>query len=175
MRILLWIVQVLLALLFIFSGAMKFVMSVAEMNQQAPVVLPGLFLHFIGLCFLFGVVLIVNLRMLGIGKTMLSFAALHQLLPLGMLGFALNLTTGMVFFIAAPQQYTTNPVFYWKVVFILLAGINVLYFMLMDEPWRVEAGEDAPLRAKLVAASAIFLWVGILFFGHMLPFLGNAF
>ena len=54
MRILLWIVQVLLALLFIFSGAMKFVMSVAEMNQQAPVVLPGLFLHFIGLCEVLG-------------------------------------------------------------------------------------------------------------------------
>jgi len=131
-------------------------------------------LHFVGLSMLFTVVFMVDLRLLGLAKKV-SFSAVYQLLPLGMLGFALNLITGMVFFIAAPQQYTKNPVFYWKVVFILLAGINVLYFMLLDEPWRVEAGEDAPLRAKLVAASAIFLWVGILFFGHMLPFLGNAF
>jgi len=54
MNILLWILQCLLALLFIFSGAMKFVMPVEEMNRQAPVVLPGLFLHFIGVCEILG-------------------------------------------------------------------------------------------------------------------------
>jgi len=54
MNILLWILQSLLALLFIFSGAMKFVMPVEEMNRQAPVVLPGLFLHFVGVCEILG-------------------------------------------------------------------------------------------------------------------------
>lgn len=54
MNILLWIIQGLLTLLFIFSGAMKFVMSVEQMNEQAPVVLPGIFLHFIGLCEVLG-------------------------------------------------------------------------------------------------------------------------
>ena len=54
MNILLWILQCLLALLFIFSGATKFVMPVEEMNRQAPVVLPGLFLHFIGVCEILG-------------------------------------------------------------------------------------------------------------------------
>ena len=60
MNILLWIIQAFLALLFIFSGSMKFVMTVDEMNRQAPVVLPGLFLHFIGVCeFLGGLGLIL--------------------------------------------------------------------------------------------------------------------
>ena len=54
MNILLWILQCLLALMFIFSGAMKFVMSVAQMNDQAPVFLPGIFLHFIGVCEILG-------------------------------------------------------------------------------------------------------------------------
>src|SRR5260221_8277263 len=54
MNILLWIIQVLLALLFIFAGSMKFIMPVEEMNRQAPVVLPGLFLHFIGVCEILG-------------------------------------------------------------------------------------------------------------------------
>jgi uncharacterized membrane protein YphA (DoxX/SURF4 family) len=54
MNIILWIVQVLLSLLFLFSGSMKFVMSVQQMNDQAPVVLPGLFLHFIGICEILG-------------------------------------------------------------------------------------------------------------------------
>jgi hypothetical protein len=73
-------------------------------------------LHFVGLCILFTVVLLVDLRMLGMAKS-LPFSALYQLLPIGILGFALNLLTGMVFFIAAPEQYTKNVVFYWKIVF----------------------------------------------------------
>lgn len=131
-------------------------------------------LHFVGLCMLFTVVLLVDLRMLGMAKSV-PFASLYQLLPLGMLGFGVNLITGMLFFIATPGQYTQNGTFYWKIVLVVLAGINVLYFMLFDEPWAVGAGNDAPARAKVVAASAIFLWLGVLFCGHMLPFIGNAF
>jgi hypothetical protein len=131
-------------------------------------------LHFVGLSLLFTVVFLVDLRMLGMGKS-LSFSSLYQLLPFGMVGFGLNLFTGMFFFIGASQQYTKNPIFYWKIIFVVLCGLNVLYFMLLDEPWKVKSGDDAPITAKLVAASAIFLWVGVLFFGHMLPFLGNAF
>jgi len=54
MNIVLWIIQVLLSLLFLFAGATKFVMPVEEMNRQAPVVLPGLFLHFISSCEILG-------------------------------------------------------------------------------------------------------------------------
>ena len=48
----LWIVQGLLALLFLFAGAMKFIMSVEEMTQQ--IQLSGLFLRFIGVCEILG-------------------------------------------------------------------------------------------------------------------------
>src|SRR2546427_7629361 len=44
--------------------------------------------HFIGLGLLFGVVLLVNLRMLGMMKS-LSFAVLHGMLPLGIVGFGI--------------------------------------------------------------------------------------
>jgi uncharacterized membrane protein YphA (DoxX/SURF4 family) len=54
MNILLWIIQTLLSLLFLFAGVTKFVMPVAEMNRQAPLVLPGWFLHFIGACEILG-------------------------------------------------------------------------------------------------------------------------
>jgi uncharacterized membrane protein len=92
-----------------------------------------------------------------------------------MLGFVLNFVTGLLFFLAAPGQYVNNVEFHRKVVFIVLAGINVLYFMLANDAWKVGPEDEAPLRAKVVAASAIFLWVGILYYGHMLPFLGNSF
>jgi uncharacterized membrane protein YphA (DoxX/SURF4 family) len=54
MNILLWIIQSLLSLLFIFAGVMKFLMPVAEMQKGSPVVLPGWLFHFIGACEILG-------------------------------------------------------------------------------------------------------------------------
>lgn len=52
-NVLLWVVQGLLAALFIFAGIMKFIMPVAAM-QQGPIKFSGTFLHFIGICELLG-------------------------------------------------------------------------------------------------------------------------
>jgi uncharacterized membrane protein YphA (DoxX/SURF4 family) len=50
----LWIVQVLLALLFLFAGGTKLIMPIEEMTKQMTVPLPGLFLRFIGVAELLG-------------------------------------------------------------------------------------------------------------------------
>jgi len=52
MNVALWIVQGLLAALFVFSGGMKLVLPIEKMTD--PVALPGLFLRFIGVCELLG-------------------------------------------------------------------------------------------------------------------------
>ena len=52
MNVALWIVQGLLAALFVFAGGMKLVLPIEKM--QDPVALPGLFLRFIGVCELLG-------------------------------------------------------------------------------------------------------------------------
>ena len=131
-------------------------------------------LHFVGLSLLFGIALVVDLRMLGMLRSV-PFAALHRLLPWGILGFGLNLITGMLFFVGDPGQYTQNIAFQWKLALILLAGINVIYFTVFDAPWALKPGDDAPFTAKFAAGSAIVLVVGVMYFGRMLPFLGNAF
>jgi len=131
--------------------------------------------HFIGLCLLFGVVLVVDLRMLGFMKG-LSFSALHRLLPWGVLGFGVNVATGMLFFVGAPPTfYVTNSVFFWKLALILVAGANALYFTVFDQTWTLEAGDTPPVAAKVAAVSGIFLWVGVIFCGQMLPFIGRSF
>ena len=76
MNIILWILQVLLGLLFIFAGVMKFVMSVAEMNAQAPLALPGILLHFIGICEILGGLGLILPSVLRIEPRLTSLAAL---------------------------------------------------------------------------------------------------
>ena len=54
MNYLLWVLQGLLGLLFIFAGAMKFIMSYEEMMKDSPVQMPKWFILFIGACELLG-------------------------------------------------------------------------------------------------------------------------
>jgi uncharacterized membrane protein len=131
--------------------------------------------HFIGLSLLFGVVLLVDLRMLGFMKA-IPFSVLHRLLPWGVLGFGINVVTGFLFFIGAPPDfYMPNPTFIWKLALIPIAGANILYFTVFDQAWTVEAGDTPPLAARVAAASGILLWTGVIFCGQMLPFFGHSF
>ena len=131
-------------------------------------------LHFIGLSLLMGVICLVDLRVLGFAKG-ISFASLHRLLPWAALGFGVNVITGMMFFAGIPTQYIHNATFYWKIALVMVAGLNTVYFTVLDQPWGLGPKEDAPLTAKVAAASAMVLWVGVMYCGSMLPFLGNAF
>jgi len=132
-------------------------------------------IHFIGLCLLFGVVLLIDLRMLGFLNG-LSFSALHRLLPWGILGFGINVLTGMFFFVGAPATfYVTNPTFFWKLALILVAGANALYFTAFEQVWIVGPGDAPPMAARVAAAAGILLWTGVIFCGQMLPFLGHSF
>ena len=131
--------------------------------------------HFIGLSLLFGVVLLVDLRMLGFMKA-IPYSALHRLLPWGVLGFGINVLTGMLFFIGAPTNfYVTNGLFFWKLALILVAGANALYFTAFEQPWKLESGDTPPMAAKVAAVSGILLWIGVIFCGQMLPFIGHSF
>jgi len=132
-------------------------------------------IHFIGLSLLFGVVLLVDLRMLGFLKG-IPYTTLHRLLPWGVLGFAVNVATGMLFFIGAPPNfYVTNTWFFVKMGLILVAGANALYFTVFDQPWKLGPKDNPPFAAKVAAASGIIIWLGVIFCGQMLPFLGHSF
>lgn len=129
--------------------------------------------HFLGLSLSFGVLLAINLRLLGVMRQV-PFAEMHRLLPWAMLGFGANLITGMLFFVGQPGQYVNNAPFHWKVVFLVIAGANFLYLTVFKKAWAAE-GLESRLADKAMAISSIAAWLIVLFAGRMLPFLGNAF
>jgi hypothetical protein len=132
-------------------------------------------LHFIGLWLILGVVLLVNMRLLGFMRSA-PYSAFHRLLPWAALGLAVNVVTGMMFVTGTPEQYGANISFLWKIVFLMIAGLNLLYITVFEGPWNhAQAGQDPPMRVKIAGATAIVSWVLVMYFGRMLPFLGNAF
>ena len=69
----LWVVQGLLAALFLFAGVMKLVLPVEAM--AGPVALPGLFLRFIGVCESLGAVGLILPGLLRIHQELTPVAA----------------------------------------------------------------------------------------------------
>ena len=132
--------------------------------------------HFLGLALSLGVLLAINLRILGMLRQV-PFADVHRLLPWGMLGFGANLITGMFFFIGQPAQYTASDPFYWKVAFLMIAGANFLYLTVFGRPWHETTKErfDAGPADKAMAIISLTSWLGVLYAGRMLPFLGKSF
>jgi hypothetical protein len=134
-------------------------------------------LHFLGMALLIGAIGVLDARMLGLFRH-LPIRPLERLVPWGVAGFIINLVTGFVFFAGAPGQYIHNIAFGFKMLFIVAAGINVSLFYftgLAERVDRLQPDEATPVTAKLVASTSLFLWFGVLFWGRMLPFIGNAF
>ena len=74
----LWTVQVLLALLFLFSGGTRLILPIAAMTKQMPILLPGWFLRFIGVAEVLGAVglILPGLVRIRVGLTPLAACGL---------------------------------------------------------------------------------------------------
>src|SRR3989442_10014462 len=71
----LWIIQGLLALLFLFAGSMKLIVPIAMLTAQMPLPLPGPFLHFIGVAEVTGAVGLILPGLLRIRPKLTPLAA----------------------------------------------------------------------------------------------------
>ena len=131
-------------------------------------------LHFAGLSLLLGAMLVVDLRMAGFIRQM-SVAAIPRLLPLAAIGFAINLITGSLFFFGDPARYSVNIGFRIKMILVIVAGLNALWFYLRVEPYLKswEAHGDTPRIAKVIAVASLGTWLGILLLGRLIPYVGT--
>jgi hypothetical protein len=133
-------------------------------------------LHFIGLALLIGGAGLIDLRLMGFLKSV-SVSAVMQVRKWAALGIAINVITGVLFFVGAPDQYIENPAWYGKLLFLAVAIVNVVIFETTqgDRMLRLPPGEKTPISFKLAGAVSMGSWLLVLYFGRMLPFLGNAF
>jgi hypothetical protein len=133
-------------------------------------------LHFFGLSLLIGIAGFFDLRLLGFMKRV-PISAAWTLMPWAKAGFALAALTGVTFFVGAPEQYVKNPAFYFKVIFLIVANLNAVYFEAMYRR-QVEAKQfdgAGPGTLKVIAVVSIVSWLFVIYWGRMLPFIGNAF
>ena len=127
--------------------------------------------HFLGLCLLIGGVGTFDLRLLGVGQRV-PIAAVHRLIPWGIFGFVINISTGSLFLLTEPDQYIYNPSFHLKLLFMTIAGLNAGTFYLSSyrQVFRSDASLKAPTHARVIAAISLSAWVGVIICGRLLTF-----
>jgi len=117
-------------------------------------------LHFVGMALLAGGVCIVDLSVLGVVRDM-PVKRLGGFLPWSLAGFGINLLTGLLLFAAAPAAFAFNRAFQFKMLCILLAGANALWFLIDTK------------RAKLTSALSLVFWLIVIVCARLIPFVPN--
>ena len=131
-------------------------------------------LHFFGLSLLFGGLLVIDLRLAGHFRR-LDPTATHSLIPVVLMGFTINLVTGILFFFGDPLTYAYNAAFQLKMILIVGAGLNaaLYYWKLSPQMHTWTAQTTPPLIAKVVGYTSLALWTAILLCGRLIPYVGE--
>ena len=128
-------------------------------------------IHFLGLCLLIGCIGTFDLRLLGMARRV-PIAAMHRLIPFGILGFVINASSGLMFLLTEPDQYIYNPSFHFKVLALGIAGVNagLFYVTSYRQVFGASPSLDAPRRAKVIALVSLTAWITVIVCGRMLTF-----
>jgi hypothetical protein len=129
-------------------------------------------MHVLGLTMVFGTVVIVDLRLLGLASTRRPFTSIaYDTLRWTWVAFALTVATGLLMFITNARVYSQNSFFQAKMASIALAGLNMLAFQLTSsrsiDDWDLRA---APRAGRIAAVASLLLWLTVIFLGRWVGF-----
>ncbi len=129
-------------------------------------------LHFIGLILLIGALYVVDLRLMGLAARV-PVNAVMGFVPVALLGFIINLSTGVLFLFTDPLRYYSNTAFRLKVLAMLLAGANALWFKFAADWERIASQPHYSPAATVrwIAGISMLLWTAVIVFGRLIPYL----
>ncbi|MFN9745486.1 MAG: hypothetical protein ACK57B_07555 [Betaproteobacteria bacterium] len=132
---------------------------------EHPVAYPALQVaHVVGIALLLGSLVLLELRVWGLGRE-LPVAALARLaLPLSLLGFGLAAASGLAMFAAHPGELLANRPFVIKLGLLMLAGTNAALFHARGGLQR----GDAVARAQ--TALSLGLWLAAIICGRWIAY-----
>ncbi len=135
-------------------------------------------LHTVGLAIVVGVNVVVDLRLLGWAPR-LPVATLRALFPIMWAGFAINLASGLLLFIADATTKSSQRVFWVKLALIavalLIARSLSKSLRQQDASSPAEAGRHignaADSNLRLLAMLSLLLWAGAIVAGRLMAYL----
>jgi hypothetical protein len=129
--------------------------------------------HVIALATVVGTIFLIDTRLIGLTSMQLSFRLISsRLLPWTWAGFILAAITGFLMFASNAVAYYENGAFRLKLMLMILAAVNMLYFELVTfrnvAAWDTSA--KPPFAARLAGGLSVALWCGVIMTGRWIGF-----
>jgi len=130
-------------------------------------------LHVWAMAFFFGLVAMFDLRLLGVTMRSVPVSeVVGRLVPWTIAGFAIMVITGSLLFFAIPLRSYQNIFFRFKMILLVLAGLNLWLFHTRVYPmvgaW--DAKEIPPRRVRIAGGVSLALWTCIVLSGRMIAY-----
>ena len=121
--------------------------------------------HTVGLAFVAGLSGALDLRLLGVARSIPPIA-FTRFLPYMWFGLWVNIVTGLAVLMAYPTKALTNPVFYLKL------GLIAVALVMLRPILRFARGgaNDVDVTTRLLAAASLAAWVGAIAAGRLLAY-----
>jgi len=125
--------------------------------------------HLIAIALFGGMILVVDVRLLGLALLKYPVSELlDELRPLKRFGFVLMVTCGILMAGCKAEEYYYNAFFWTKMSLLALVGVHALIFRrgVYGNTAQLDAAAAMPGQAKLAAALSLLLWTGLVVAGR---------
>jgi len=129
--------------------------------------------HVLTLMVFAGTIWLIDLKMLGVAFRGTPFSRLNErVLPLTVISMVVMLFTGVLLFLAKPMEYYHNVWFRIKIVFLIIAFINIWVFhnKVQHGSGDWDNSPNPPRAVKLSGAISLTSWALIIVFGRFIAY-----
>ncbi|MDQ7248027.1 DUF6644 family protein [Dongia sedimenti] len=126
--------------------------------------------HILGLALLVGSILILDLRVLGIGRWVAVEALSRLTTPFSIIGICLSLASGAVLFSADAAALAGHPIFRLKMAILAAALANALLFRWLWQRQIAGGTDPVPAPARLQAVLSGLAWLSVASCGRLIAY-----
>jgi uncharacterized membrane protein len=159
-----------LAAFFHWLQSMEFATAIRESALVYPIIMAS---HLTGMALFGGMILMVDMRLLGLAMTSYSVTdVVGQLRIWKRIGFVMVVTCGVLLAWSEGDKYYPNPFFWTKMTLLALVGIHALVFRrsVYANTEEIDRAPKIPGRAKLAAGLSLLLWASLVCAGRWIGY-----
>jgi hypothetical protein len=129
--------------------------------------------HVISVCVFAGLVMMMDLRLLGVGNRSTPLSEVQKrLFPWQMSTIVLSISTGLGLFYGQPMRFYGSIFFWIKLLMIGLTAVNAISFhrLTYQSVARWDADSTPPFGSKLSGALSLVLWSAVIVSGRLIAY-----
>jgi hypothetical protein len=147
-----------------------FLSDFSESVLAYPIVLS---IHLTCIALFGGMILMTNLRLLGLNFMGLTITEMvTNLRAWKRVGGSIMIATGLLLATSEAEKYAPNPFFWTKMVILGLIGVHGLIFrpMVYNRTEELDRSPVIPAKAKVAAILSLVLWIGMFTMGRLIAY-----